>query len=362
MDLEEAVHENDSYFCIMRILTLPDPKASHDISGDIPEQENSFNSIRKLVREDMCTTDALIEEQLHSDVVLVNQISGYIVHSGGKRLRPLLVLLSTRLFGNNKGNDHIMLAAIIEFIHTATLLHDDVVDASDLRRGQETANTVWGNDASVLVGDFLYSRAFQMMVEVGNMRIMEILADTTNVIAEGEVMQILNCHEPGTTEKQYLNVIRAKTAKLFEAATQIGAVLHQRPKEEEQAMADFGLHLGTAYQLIDDVLDYRGAIGKIGKNIGDDLAEGKPTLPLIHAMRVGAESQATIIRDAVREGQRDQIQRIIQTVESTGAIAYTAAAARAEADLALQALGIISPSQYRDALEGLVEFSVNRTY
>ncbi|MBT8420484.1 MAG: polyprenyl synthetase family protein [Gammaproteobacteria bacterium] len=321
-----------------------------------------FSSIRELVHEDMRATDALIEEQLHSDVVLVNRISSYIVHSGGKRLRPLLVLLATHLFGNNNGRDHIALAAIIEFIHTATLLHDDVVDASDLRRGQETANTVWGNNASVLVGDFLYSRAFQMMVQVGDMRIMEIFADTTNVIAEGEVMQLLNCNEPDTTEEQYLDVIRAKTAKLFEAATQIGAVLHRRPREEEQAMAAFGLHLGTAYQLIDDALDYRGAIGEIGKNIGDDLAEGKPTLPLIYAMRVGTESQVAIIREAIREGQGDKIQRIIETVESTGAIAYTAAAARAEADLALQALNVVPPSSYRDALAGLATFSVNRTY
>ena len=341
---------------------MSDPKTNQDVSGGGSGQDVDFSSIRELVGEDMRATDALIEEELHSDVVLVNQISGYIIHSGGKRLRPLLVLLAAYVFGSNEGRKHIALAAIIEFIHTATLLHDDVVDASDLRRGQETANAVWGNNASVLVGDFLYSRAFQMMVKVGNMRIMEIFADITNAIAEGEVMQLLNCHEPDTTEEQYLNVIRAKTAKLFEAATQISAVLHQRPREEEQAMADFGLHLGTAYQLVDDVLDYRGAIDKIGKNIGDDLAEGKPTLPLIYAMRVGTESQAAMIRDAIREGQREQIQRIIQTVESTGAIAYTAAAAKAEAKLAFQSLEIIPPSRYRDALEGLLAFSVNRAY
>jgi len=320
-----------------------------------------FAGIRELVREDMHATDMLIEEQLHSDVVLINKVASYIIHSGGKRFRPLLVLLGSRLFGNKK-HHHIALAAIVEFIHTATLLHDDVVDASDLRRGQETANTVWGNEASVLVGDFLYSRAFQMMVKVGNMRIMEIFADTTNVIAEGEVMQLLNCNDPETTEERYLSVIRAKTAKLFEAATQMGSVLHERSTKEQQAMADFGLHLGTAYQLVDDILDYRGDIDEIGKNVGDDLAEGKPTLPLIYAMRVGSETQASAIREAIREGQRGETQHILQAVESTGAIAYTSAAARAEANLALKALSVIPPSPYREALGELVEFSVDRSY
>nr|VFJ47748.1 MAG: octaprenyl-diphosphate synthase [Candidatus Kentron sp. DK] len=341
---------------------MPDSQTSRGASGSVSAPGIDFNSIRNLVHGDMRATDALIEARLHSDVALVNRISSYIVHSGGKRLRPLVVLLGCHLFGDGHQSTRVALAAIIEFIHTATLLHDDVVDASDLRRGQETANTVWGNDASVLVGDFLYSRAFQMMVTVGSMRIMEIFADTTNVIAEGEVMQLLNCNEPDTTEAQYLRVIRAKTAKLFEAATRIGAVVHGRPREEEQAMADFGLHLGMAYQLVDDVLDYRGAIEEIGKNIGDDLAEGKPTLPLIHAMRAGTESEATIIREAVREGHRGQIDRIIETVESTGAIAYTASAARAEADLALQSLGAAPPSPYRDALAELIEFAVTRTY
>jgi len=332
-----------------------------DLSQDIRTRKIDFGAITALVRDDMRATDALIEEQLYSDVALVNQVARYIVHSGGKRLRPLLVLLGSHIFGHG-GQDRIALAAIIEFIHTATLLHDDVVDASNLRRGQETANTLWGNEASVLVGDFLYSRSFQMMVKIGNMRVMQIFADTTNVIAEGEVMQLLNCNDPETTEERYLAVIRAKTAKLFEAAAQMGAVICERPWEEQQAMAAFGLHMGISYQLIDDVLDYRGEIDEIGKNVGDDIAEGKPTLPLIYAMRVGEEAQVAAIRAAVREGQQGDIEDIIRTVESTGAIAYTTAAARKEADLALQALTIIPPSRYRDALEELAEFSISRTY
>nr|VFK54388.1 MAG: octaprenyl-diphosphate synthase [Candidatus Kentron sp. TUN]VFK55283.1 MAG: octaprenyl-diphosphate synthase [Candidatus Kentron sp. TUN]VFK56650.1 MAG: octaprenyl-diphosphate synthase [Candidatus Kentron sp. TUN] len=349
-----VVYNPDS-FSLLGIATLP------NFSHDDRTRKIDFGAITELVRDDMRVTDALIEKQLHSDVALVNQVARYIVHSGGKRLRPLLVLLGSHVFGDGE-ESRIALAAIIEFIHTATLLHDDVVDASGLRRGQETANTLWGNEASVLVGDFLYSRSFQMMVKVGNMRIMQIFADTTNVIAEGEVMQLLNCNDPETTEERYLQVIRAKTAKLFEAAAQMGAVIHERPPEEQQAMAAFGLHMGTAYQLIDDVLDYRGEIDEIGKNVGDDLAEGKPTLPLIYAIRVGEQYQASAIRAAVREGQRGEIQNIIRTVESTGAIAYTAAAARKEADLALEALKVISNSRYRDALEDLVEFSIGRTY
>lgn len=327
----------------------------------VPTTEYNLPAIQDLVAEDMQAVDRLIEQRLHSEVALVNRVAQYIVKSGGKRLRPLLVLLSAHIFGY-KGKEHIDLAAIIEFIHTATLLHDDVVDASDLRRGQDTANTVWGNDASVLVGDFLYSRAFQMMVDVGNMRVMEILADTTNVISEGEVMQLMNCHDPETSEQQYLSVIRAKTAKLFEAAAQMGAVLNARSRPEEQAMARYGLHLGTAYQLIDDVLDYRGLPNEIGKNLGDDLAEGKPTLPLIHAIRHGTKAQAEIIRQAIRDGGRKEIQVVIDAVESTGAIAYTARAAQAEAELALEALHNVPMSPYRQALQGLAEFSVSRTH
>nr|VFK38192.1 MAG: octaprenyl-diphosphate synthase [Candidatus Kentron sp. SD]VFK42995.1 MAG: octaprenyl-diphosphate synthase [Candidatus Kentron sp. SD] len=350
---------NPPLLLFIRDTKLPN---SQTTSPRASSRQIDFTAIVELVRDDMRATDALIEEQLHSDVALVNQVARYIVHSGGKRLRPLLVLLGAHAFGPREGPSRIALAAIIEFIHTATLLHDDVVDDSGLRRGKETANTLWGNETSVLVGDFLYSRSFQMMVKVGDMRIMEIFADTTNAIAEGEVMQLLHCNNPETTEERYLEVIRAKTAKLFEAAARMGAVIHGCSPEEQLAMALFGLHMGTAYQLVDDVLDYQGEIHDIGKNIGDDLAEGKPTLPLIYAMRVGEESQAATIRAAVRTGKREKIENIIRTVESTGAIAYTAAAARAEANLALQSLQTIPPSRYRDALEQLVEFSISRTY
>jgi octaprenyl-diphosphate synthase len=317
--------------------------------------------IRQLVSKDMEAVNRLIERCLDSDVVLVKQIARYIVNSGGKRLRPLVVLLSARAFAY-QGEANVDLAAIIEFIHTATLLHDDVVDESGLRRGRETANAVWGNAASVLVGDFLYSRAFQMMVDVGSMRIMEILADTTNVIAEGEVMQLVTCQDPDTTEERYLCVIRAKTAKLFEAAAKVGAVLSMSTPEQENAMAQFGHHLGTAYQLIDDVLDYRGSPAEIGKNVGDDLAEGKPTLPLIHAIRTGSKAQARFLRDAIREGAPDDLQGIISAVESTDAIAYTARAARAEASLALDALEAVPRSDFREGLAALTEFTISRTY
>lgn len=309
----------------------------------------------------MRAVNAMIQQQLHSDVILINQLGHYIVNSGGKRLRPVVVLLSARAFGY-MGSSHIDIAAIIEFIHTATLLHDDVVDSSQLRRGQKTANNIWGSEASVLVGDFLYSRAFEMMVDVNSMRVMEILAHTTNTIAEGEVMQLLNCHDPDTTEERYLNVIRSKTAKLFEAATQLGAVLCCRPAAEEEAMAAYGMHLGTAFQLTDDVLDYSASSEDLGKNIGDDLAEGKPTLPLIYAMRNGIASQAKIIRNAIEDGGRENLTDVIEAIESTGAIAYTARAARCEADKAIQAIKSIPASPYQEALLNLAKFAVYRTY
>jgi octaprenyl-diphosphate synthase len=320
-----------------------------------------LESIRLLIADDLKAVDGLIERRLHSDVVLVNQIAKYIVASGGKRLRPLLVLLSAQACGY-RGDQHIHLAAVTEFIHTATLLHDDVVDDSQLRRGRKTANAVFGNEASVLVGDFLYSRAFQMMVDVRNMRVMEIMADTTNNIAEGEVLQLLNCGDPDTSEEQYLQVIRSKTARLFETAAQLGPILCDSAQEQEHALARYGLHLGIAYQLVDDVLDYGGSAKDIGKNIGDDLAEGKPTLPLIHAMRTGTAAQVAIIRHAIEHGGRDHIDAVIDAVESAGSITYTARAAAAEADSALEALTEIPPSPYRDALETLAEFSVSRTY
>ncbi len=234
-------------------------------------------------------------------MALINELGRYIINSGGKRLRPLLVLLAARACGY-QGKQHLELAAVIEFIHTATLLHDDVVDASDLRRSNQTANAIWGNEAAVLVGDFLYSRSFEMMVSIGSMRVMEILSTTTNIIAEGEVLQLLNCHDPDTTEERYRDVIRYKTAKLFEASAQLGAVLGKQPQTIEQAMARYGMHLGTAFQLIDDALDYGSSGDDIGKNIGDDLAEGKPTLPLIHAMRNGTPEQVEAIRQAIENG------------------------------------------------------------
>src|SRR3989344_64974 len=244
----------------------------------------NYEAIKALARDDLQAVNREIEARLQSDVVLINQMGSYIVHSGGKRLRPVLVLLGSRALGY-EGAAHIQLAAIIEFIHTATLLHDDVVDASEMRRGHTTANSIWGNEASVLVGDFLYSRAFEMMVEVGSMRVMEILAHTTNTIAKGEVMQLLNCHDPETTEERYIEVIRNKTAKLFQAGSQLSAIISNQSNEIEAAMAAYGMHLGTAFQLIDDVLDYGRDNHDLGKNIGDDLAEGKPTLPLIHTLR-----------------------------------------------------------------------------
>lgn len=321
----------------------------------------TIEHIRAPIADDLQAVNALIRHQLHSDVVLINQLSAYIIEGGGKRLRPVTVLLAAQACGYT-GPQHIDAAAIIEFIHTATLLHDDVVDESGLRRGRETANAIWGNQASVLVGDFLYSRAFQMMVSIGSMRVMEIMADTTNTIAEGEVMQLLNCHDPDTTEERYMAVIHCKTAKLFEAAAQLGAVLTGLPLEDELAMARYGLHLGTAFQLIDDVLDYSASSAELGKNIGDDLAEGKPTLPLIHAMRHGSPEEAQIIRNAIEQGGLQQIDLVTRTIESTGALDYTSRLAAKEAELAITSLPRLPESPARDALIGLAQFAVNRRY
>ena len=321
----------------------------------------TIEDIYNLVSEDMDQLNNCIQARLYSDVVLINQIGTYIINSGGKRLRPVIHLLSAQACGYQAKN-HINLAAIVEFIHTATLLHDDVVDASELRRGKETANALFGNEASVLVGDFLYSRAFQMMVEIGSMRVMEILADATNTIAEGEVLQLLNCNDPDTTEERYLEVIHNKTAKLFESAAQLGAVLTDQPAEIEDALARYGMHLGCAFQLIDDVLDYTASSDDMGKNIGDDLAEGKPTLPLIHAMRKGTPEQVKLIRSAIENGGLDDIEQVMAAVTSTGAIEYTADAANKEAQLAIEALTALPDSDYKDALQFLAEFSVNRNY
>lgn len=321
---------------------------------DLPE-------ILSLVKEDMEAVNGIIQRRLRSDVSLINQLGAYIVSSGGKRLRPLLVLLSARACGY-AGRQHIDLAAVIEFIHTATLLHDDVVDASELRRGQETANAVWGNEASVLVGDFLYSRAFEMMVDIRSMRVMEVMAGATNVIAEGEVMQLLNCNDADTTEQRYLDVIHCKTAKLFEAAAQVGAILSEIGAREEQALAAYGMHLGASFQLIDDVLDYSASPEAIGKNVGDDLAAGKPTLPLIHAMRKGTPKQVSLIRHAIENGGREHIDLVLEAIESTDALAYTARSAQEEAIKAAESLAPIPASAHKDALYALAEFSVNRTY
>lgn len=321
----------------------------------------NIDHIKELVAEDMLAVDALIHKRLASDVVLVNQLSQYIVHSGGKRLRPLLTLMASRAYGY-AGAHHFTLAAIIEFIHTATLLHDDVVDESVLRRGQETANALFGNAASVLVGDFLYSRAFEMMVDVESMRVMQVLAETTNVIAEGEVMQLMNCHDADTSEQRYLDVIHAKTAKLFEAATRLGAILCQRPAVEEESIAAYGMHLGTAFQLIDDVLDYSSCSEEMGKNVGDDLAEGKPTLPLIYAMRNGNKDQAAIVRKAIEEGGLEYIDEVMAAIKATGAIEYAEQTARKEADLAIQCLEHLPASAYKSALQDLARFSVDRSF
>jgi octaprenyl-diphosphate synthase len=326
----------------------------HGISQDIDD-------IRALVGSDAEAVDGLILRRLSSEVALINELGHYIINSGGKRLRPLLVLLAAHACGY-QGKHHLELAAVIEFIHTATLLHDDVVDASELRRSAQTANAIWGNEAAVLVGDFLYSRSFEMMVSIGSMRVMEILSTTTNVIAEGEVLQLLNCHDPDTSEERYRDVIRYKTAKLFEASAQLGAVLGEQPDAIEHAMGVYGMHLGTAFQLIDDALDYGASGTDIGKNIGDDLAEGKPTLPLIHAMRHGNPEQVKVIRQAIESGGLAQIDTVLAAIESTNAIAYTSQSAQQEADLAVQALADIPASPYKDALYGLAEFSVNRSY
>lgn len=319
----------------------------------------TIDDIRSLIADDMTAVNRYIHKSLYSEVALINQLGHYIVNSGGKRLRPILALLSARVHGYH-GEEHIKLAAIIEFIHTATLLHDDVVDASSMRRGRETANEIWGNEASVLVGDFLYSRSFQMMVDIKNMRVMSVLADTTNTIAEGEVMQLINCNDPETTEQRYLETIRSKTAKLFEAATRLGAVISESGKEREEAAARYGAHLGTAFQLIDDVLDYSADADQLGKNIGDDLAEGKPTLPLLYAMWHGTAEQSQLIRKAIESGGRDQIEKVLFAINETGALDYTRRCAEEEARKARASLSSLPPSPYKEALLTLANFSVER--
>jgi octaprenyl-diphosphate synthase len=309
----------------------------------------------------MEAVNLVIRQQLHSEVALVNQIAEYIISAGGKRIRPALVLLMARAFGYT-GTRHHDLAAVVEFIHTATLLHDDVVDESSLRRGRQTANALFGNAASVLVGDFVYSRAFQMMVSVDDMRVMRILSDATNVIAEGEVLQLLNMHDPDVTEARYLQVIRSKTAKLFEAAAQLGALIAGASEQEVDAAAEYGRSLGTAFQLIDDVLDYSGNADDIGKNVGDDLREGKPTLPLIHLMHNGTTEQRALVRSCIEQGDEQHFDVILAAISSSGALDYTRTEAEKAATRASEAIAGLPDSQYKTSLLDLCTFAVDRNH
>jgi octaprenyl-diphosphate synthase len=321
----------------------------------------SLENIKLLLASDMSAVDAVIRTRLHSEVALVNQVGEYIVNSGGKRLRPALVVLSAKAFGYS-GKYHHDLAAVVEFIHTATLLHDDVVDESELRRGRATASALFGNAASVLVGDFLYSRAFQMMVEVNNMRVMQTLADATNTIAEGEVLQLLNCHDANVGAENYLHVIHCKTAKLFEAAMRLGAILAGADEAIEQAAAKYGMHLGTAFQLVDDVLDYSADEQETGKNLGDDLAEGKPTLPLIYAMQQGDARQAEVVRAAIEQGDITRFAEVLQVVQQTGALEYTRQQAQIESDIACAELTFFPESNYKQSLLELAHFAATRQF
>lgn len=319
-----------------------------------------LSEINALMAADMRGVNQLIGQELQSDVALINQLGLYIVNSGGKRLRPLLAVTAARAAGY-QGQGHLTLATIIEFIHTATLLHDDVVDASELRRGKETANAVFGNEASVLVGDFLYTRAFQLMVTLDSMKVMKILADATNIISEGEVLQLMNCNDPDTTEASYFDVIYGKTGKLFEAATQLGAVLANESQHVEESLAAYGRHLGTAFQLVDDLLDYTADSEVMGKQAGDDLAEGKPTLPLLYAMWHGNAEEAQLIRGAIEQGDgREHLQTILAAMRRTGALDYTRDRALHEAKLAQEQLAALPESPYRDALHALADIATDR--
>jgi octaprenyl-diphosphate synthase len=329
--------------------------------ADQPAGLPSLENLRGLVTDDWQAVNRLIVKRLGSDVALVNQVAHHIVHGGGKRLRPLTVLLAAKACGYT-ARSHIPAAAIVEFIHTATLLHDDVVDASGLRRGQETANALFGNQASVLVGDFLYSRSFQIMVELGELRILEVLADATNTIAEGEVLQLMNCNNPDLTEADYMEVIYRKTAKLFEAGTRIGGILAKVDESIESALMVYGRHLGQAFQLVDDALDYDATTEELGKNIGDDLAEGKPTLPLIYAMKHGSAAEKHMIREAIETGGTQNLTSIQLAIETSGGLRYTAERAQHEAQLAAQALEPLPASAFKAALENLSLFAVRRRY
>ena len=321
-----------------------------------------FKAISSVVADDFEAVNRFITHHLDTEVPLIREVGEYIVDSGGKRLRPLVGLLSARASGY-AGEQHVDVAAVIEFLHTATLLHDDVVDESSLRRGRPTVNAVWGNSASVLVGDFLVSRALQLMVALEDQRLLEILSQSTNTISEGEVLQLINTRDPDTTEDSYMRVIHHKTAKMFEAAAETGAVLGARTEPDRCAdFATFGLHLGIAFQLIDDVLDYQGDVSALGKNVGDDLAEGKPTLPLIYTIANGSPEQAKLIKDAIRNGGLDHLQHIIETVQASGGLQYTVDKAAEHTRLALDAIAAVPASPYKETLFTLAEESLKRTY
>ncbi len=320
-----------------------------------------LDDLKSLTAVDMQRVNQVITDNLASDVVLINQLSQHIIYSGGKRLRPILVLLSARAC-EYSGDDDALLAAVVEFIHTATLLHDDVVDDSQMRRGQQTASNIWGNEAAVLVGDYLYSRAFQMMVRAQSMRIMDLLANATNTIAQGEVLQLLNINDPDTSEQKYQQVIYGKTACLFESATQIGAILGNAVPQVEQGLREYGKHLGTAFQLVDDALDYTANSDELGKNVGDDLAEGKPTLPLIYAMQQGNDEQKALIRNAIKEGGLEHIEAITNAINETGALDYTHRQATSESALAKLAIKSLPENEFKQALMFLADYAVERSY
>lgn len=323
----------------------------------------SIEAVQALAKNDFSAVNQKILTALHSEVVLINQVGQYIVSSGGKRLRPLITLLAARAAGY-EGDKHITAAALIEFIHTATLLHDDVVDHSDMRRGRETANELWGNEAAVLVGDFIYTRSFQMMVSLNSMPIMDVLSDATNVIAEGEVMQLMNIGDPDTTEENYMNVIYSKTARLFEAAGGVASIISREEggKDYYKALSTYGMYLGTAFQLIDDILDYTATAAEMGKNTGDDLAEGKPTLPLIYAMRAGSSEEAALIQDALVNADISKLDSIMQVIERTKSLDYTHSVAVKQAELAIEALAELPESPYKDALKTLANYAVIRKF
>ena len=329
------------------------------MSAAIPPVQQ--NNIAHSIAADMAAVNTVIRERLHSEVSLVNQIAEYIIGAGGKRIRPVLVLLVANAYGY-KGTAHHELAAVVEFIHTATLLHDDVVDESSMRRGRQTANALFGNAASVLVGDFLYSRSFQMMVGLNNMRVMQILSDATNVIAEGEVLQLLNMHDPDVSQDSYLKVIRSKTAKLFEAAAELGALISGASDSQISAAGEYGRSLGTAFQLIDDVLDYAGDASEIGKNVGDDLREGKPTLPLIYLMENGTQEERELVRNCIEQGDEQHFDAILAAITKSGALDYTRREAETAARRAAAAIDSLPDSEFKHSLLQLCTFAVDRNH